>query len=1004
MTNAHTIDLSGADAPDYVSAAAMNPPRTIVGAINAPLSSWPSNVAWDGKTGADGGSIYIYAKNKRGTGKLTITVSGGDGGRGQDGRRGNSGTAQTWLFPVEHGEDGGNGGKGGEGGDAGEIIINSMTNPSNIIQSTTSAGGSGGGGGRGGRGGRGATSSWPGWPFYLTNARRGDNGARGARGVSGTTIPADTNTLTNSGDFYRSIPITGNHLQRALNAEMHKIMLARYQTGSDKWNKIKNSVGWIKDIASANGYDIVHQRCTYLLRLCDQFQPQARLSSQTQISKSAIKKHIDELKSVAEQAVTITPSDINDRIQDSQLLKDHSHYARAFNHIATQFNKSKGRYDNEKVDAALLGTTLTIESTITSFLSSKFSSKLSSKITSLARGKSYVATALDTVGTGGTVAVDTAEILGELAVSAEAAPILGLVVAEQLVQPSIEEVAVKVIGGSVMSELNKVWGNLFDDIEEALSNSERINQARAMDQKRTGSNRNSRIKKDEKLQKTLLPSSRKEYLRRGRRDRPLVGQEDSEPPKPQPYELTGKYIGVLDKLEPIETENSNQVVVTFDAILVEFTVPKGQTTISINNLDSEQQMELFSTLGVYRDPFSELSSFFITTTVNSGSINENQVGKWFEFDCEFGEGTGDAVVITPIIALNDIFMPKYMASLDTDDDISVTVTSIKQLNTGLEAKIILELGLDNSLTTVKKRQVAENTPTYCGHTQPYCGDAQYPYVVSRVEVANVGQGSCNLLYTLGHNNRPAAVYDLGYGKGKLTGEAEENLINKIVQAHSIVISHWDLDHYRYLLRNPQRILAVSKYVTAPVFGSNAGVSVKRAVRSIRDYHRRLIDANTGFVPFSGAVVCNIDMRTTTTATGRNKNNVGALTVSLLDYNCNSLMLMPGDASYAHVPNQHKFGQYNPLQNSPSLKYLVATHHGSTRNIQPIPQPLQNNFFSAVMYSYGQNNRYGHSQTTAQPLYQQQGWNAAPQNTVGTANGLYVILDLDRTNLNPPHRF
>ena len=715
---------------------------------------------------------------------------------------------------------------------------------------------------------------YSGWPFYLTNARRGDNGARGARGASGTMIPADMNTLTNSGDFYRSIPITGNHLQRALNAEMHKIMLARYQTGSDKWNKIKNSVGWIKDIASANGYDIVDQRCTYLLGLCNQFQPQAQLSLQTQISKSAIKKHIDDLKSVAEQAVTITPSDINDRIQDSQLLKDHSHYARAFNHIATQFNKSKERYDNEKVDATLLGTTLSIGSTITSFLSSKFSSKLSSKITSLARGKSYVATALDTVGTRGTVAVDTAEILGELAVSAEAAPILGLVVAEQLVQPSIEEVAVKVIGGSVMSELNKVWGNLFDDIEEALSNSERINQARAMDQKRTGSNRNSRVKKDENLRKTSPPSNRKPYLRRGRRNRPRVGQEDSEPPKPQPYELTGKYIGVLDKFEPVETENSNQVVVTFDAILVEFTVPKGQTTISINNLSSEQQIELFSTLGVYREPFSELPSFFITTTVTVNNRNENEdlVGKWFEFDCEFGAGTGDAAVITPIIALNDNFWPKFMASLDTDDDISVTVTSIRPLNNpSLEAKIILVLGLDNSLTTVKKRQVTENTPTYCGRTQPNCGDAQHPYVVSRVEVANVGQGSCNLLYTLGHDDRPAAVYDLGYGKGKLTGEAEENLINKIAQAHSIVISHWDLDHYRYLLRNPQIYANSSNIntVTAPVFGSNTGVSVKRAVRSIRD-HLRLIGTNTGFIPFSGAVVCNIDMRTTTTTTGRSK--------------------------------------------------------------------------------------------------------------------------------------
>jgi hypothetical protein len=33
-------------------------------------------------------------------------------------------------------------------------------------------------------------------------------------------------------------------------------------------------------------------------------------------------------------------------------------------------------------------------------------------------------------------------------------------------------------------------------------------------------------------------------------------------------------------------------------------------------------------------------------------------------------------------------------------------------------------------------------------------------------------------HTEGHNDRPAAVCDLGYGKGKLMGAAEENLINK----------------------------------------------------------------------------------------------------------------------------------------------------------------------------------------------------------------------------------
>ena len=162
------------------------------------------------------------------------------------------------------------------------------------------------------------------------------------------------------------------------------------------------------------------------------------------------------------------------------------------------------------------------------------------------------------------------------------------------------------------------------------------------------------------------------------------------------------------------------------------------------------------------------------------------------------------------------------------------------------------------------------------------------------------------------------------------GMVKENL-----QAHQKTISLITLHKHTalsYLLTNPQRILKTSKYVTAPVFGSNTGVSVRRAVRSIRDYHQRLIDPNTGYIQFSGAVVYNIDMRTTTATIGRNKNDVGAITVSMLDYNCNPLLLMPGDSSYTYVSDQHKSRQNNPLQNSPSLKYLVATHHGSTRKL------------------------------------------------------------------------
>ena len=178
--------------------------------------------------------------------------------------------------------------------------------------------------------------------------------------------------------------------------------------------------------------------------------------------------------------------------------------------------------------------------------------------------------------------------------------------------------------------------------------------------------------------------------------------------------------------------------------------------------------------------------------MSSRLINENQVGKWFEFDCEFGSGAAGTAIVSPIVAFDDHLKPSFMASLDTDDDIPVTVItdSITQLNAAMETKNIIVLDLDISVTAqqepaIDKRQV---TGYHILVASTYCGRSGENYIVTKVEVANVGQGSCNLLYSQGHSSRPAAVYDLGYGKAKLTGSSENDLINHIAQAYSIIIS------------------------------------------------------------------------------------------------------------------------------------------------------------------------------------------------------------------------
>lgn len=267
-----------------------------------------------------------------------------------------------------------------------------------------------------------------------------------------------------------------------------------------------------------------------------------------------------------------------------------------------------------------------------------------------------------------------------------------------------------------------------------------------------------------------------------------------------------------------------------------------------------------------------------------------------------------------------------MASLDVDSDIAVRVTSINRLSSSLQSKVLRLLDLsyyaEDQTIGSKRKRAAQSTSSSMA-----CAISTYASKITKVRIANVGQGSCNLLYTGGSIH---TVYDLGYGKGKQTGTIEDDLSKEISQASRIIISHWDLDHYRYVIHSPGRILAVHKQFIAPIFGSHRGPVVRKVVAGFSNQNLYLVDVGQyARNPWTsvGNTVINLNLYTTTKLIGKNKNDVGAITLSILDYNCNRMFLFPGDASYSVIPSAQKL----------NLKYLVATHHGSTRNIGNVPQ-------------------------------------------------------------------
>ena len=485
---------------------------------------------------------------------------------------------------------------------------------------------------------------------------------------------------------------------------------------------------------------------------------------------------------------------------------------------------------------------------------------------------------------------------------------------------------------------------------------------------------------------------------------------------------SGKFVGVLDKCEPVEGGGGSFVVATFDCIHLDFTTDKEkeEMKVDLDDLDEFQEEELAAQLLSQRSPYSVLPAFIITATLPEQSrVTEKHLGRWFQFDAIFeGEGKSEAVEITPMISFG-LGKLSRMASAVTGSSLPVTVSSVKALGDQLQDKVVTELGLFSDLSLepsalgdlapiVKQQLHLGKQPSSSGKgvQKPGSGSGSggkdrsnqsgrkpepskktikptidrdkskqkghkraEQNVVTEVLIANVYQASCNILYDESHNIK--LVFDFGYGS-----RAFVNPDISVSLHHSpiLVLSHWDLDHYRYLATDPG--IAFGKTMIVPTFGSVRGVTVRRVSRSARDlarvYHSFGRGNSTAYQVINPPN-CNLPTNVALCMTqlpgpvnGYQKNNVGAITACIGDLQNQPLLLMPGDASYSYVAPNQKVG----------LRHLVATHHGSTNSIVRDPNgvgsiPVAQN--GTLYFSYREGNFYGHSMTGASPLYLPRGW-------------------------------
>ena len=249
--------------------------------------------------------------------------------------------------------------------------------------------------------------------------------------------------------------------------------------------------------------------------------------------------------------------------------------------------------------------------------------------------------------------------------------------------------------------------------------------------------------------------------------------------------------------------------------------------------------------------------------------------------------------------------------------------------------------------------------------------------VDGVLVHDVGQGSANALFD--SSGKAVLYFDVGRGglagtkmvRGGMQGK------KKVPSAPSglelcgcdtpiVVLSHWDMDHWRAAEDGHGHLLESIWVVPSQKI---AGRHSKLAIRVL----------NSGGSIF---VVKRSSKPRTATPTGStmsiqygqgsDRNNSGLiLTVKTSTPRDPLTLFFPGDAKYSMC-------RWHPLK----VDLLVASHHGADPGSAATPPGPMNPGSSRLVYSFGLPNGYGHPAPVAVTAHNSQGWNDVVGNHSG----------------------
>lgn len=254
-----------------------------------------------------------------------------------------------------------------------------------------------------------------------------------------------------------------------------------------------------------------------------------------------------------------------------------------------------------------------------------------------------------------------------------------------------------------------------------------------------------------------------------------------------------------------------------------------------------------------------------------------------------------------------------------------------------------------------------------------------------VGVMDVGQGSCNLVYD--DQGQPLLYVDVGLpmffnfaSMPPLDGAGNVAIINPgPCLAHNPpgIVTHFHWDHYYMMSFSHNAAALKNRHWVMPQ--QNAGPLINGIIGQINasaNGQVHVFPAGMGIFPAN--LVTILPCVPVGGIAAHDLNNTGIAVVVRIDDGLQRDVLLPGDAA---------FQTFGAIYGYATLRWMVATHHGSDRNMVPPPPPDVANQ-GRLAYSYGINGPaaggqhcYGHPRPAAVMAYPAAGWGTVAGTTV-----------------------